>query len=77
MTRTVALATFARTFEVARGALAGLEYLTISLRHGLPIPLERLAKIAETVKMLRLELNDLENSGLEQSAAGGNAQVRH
>lgn len=37
----IALATFERILELARAALAGTECLTLTVRHGLGMPLEQ------------------------------------
>jgi hypothetical protein len=76
MTATSAPATFARTLEVARAALAGVEMLTLSVRYGLAVPADRLVMMTEAVETARRELNALELE-LEQWALVDQARGVH
>jgi len=51
---------FTRTLEIARGALAGVECMTLTLLHGLGMPADQLVRMTEAVEIARRELNALE-----------------
>ena len=68
----IAPTTFARVLEVARAALAGLEFITLSARYGLPIPMDRIVATGEAIETARGELDEL-----EQWAAGADGARVH
>lgn len=59
-------ATFARTLEIARAALAGLEAMTLTMRYGLAMPLDRVVQMSEVVETARRELNELEHAPTDE-----------
>lgn len=59
--RTVSSITFARTLEIARAALAGAECMTLTMRGGLAMPVDRLERMTEAIAIARQELHELEH----------------
>ena len=68
MSGVVAPGTFLRALEVARAALSGLEFIALSARYGLPVPVDRLENAETMIGMARRELDELELCGARMNS---------